>query len=141
MRRTLLLMADLTALGGHRDAPPVPALVGLLDHFRKWAADSPWALAGPLYVVEGSRMGSMFLARSLSKALGVPTDPGSGLDYHAAGSATRPRDWNQFRATLSGLALSESQQADVIDAAVTTMNHMIAMYGGAFSQTQTGRHS
>lgn len=132
MTRAPLIARDLAALGADpMDAdPPTPVVARLTESFRRWAAESPWALAGPLYVVEGSRMGSMFLAKSLSKALGVPTDPGSGLDYHADGLPTRPRDWKQFRAALSELPLTASRQADVLHAASATMDGLVEMYGG-----------
>ena len=130
MRRTPLIARDLAALGAEPAASPVPAVAGVVDAFFRWAAESPWALAGPLYVVEGSRMGSMFLARSLANAFGVTTDPGAGLDYHADGLATRPKDWQHFRATLSGLDLSEAKRIEVIRAAGTTMDALVELYDG-----------
>lgn len=53
-RRGALLREDLAMLG-HRAAPPLPAPL--------LAGDA--AIAGTLYVIEGSRLGGRFLARSL----------------------------------------------------------------------------
>jgi heme oxygenase len=127
MTRTDAIACDLVALGGE-PAGPTDATDALCAAIRGWAAASPWKLVGALYVLEGSRMGSMALVRPLSKALGVEVRPGTGLDYHLAGIATRPQDWQRFRATLAGSPLTESQQADVCAGAVGTMDGLFALY-------------
>ena len=43
----------------------------------RWAHESPASLLGALYVLEGSRMGSMILVKSLSRAWGVPAESGA----------------------------------------------------------------
>lgn len=57
-RRAGLLAADLADLGAAPPAPPPAPL----------AAD-PAAVAGALYVIEGSRLGGRFLARQVGKEL------------------------------------------------------------------------
>ena len=128
--RTPLLDRDLSAFGSARTATAGSVVARLADRFAVWQRESPWALLGPLYITEGSRMGSMFLAKSLAKAFGlVPTD-GVGLDYHVHGMATRPADWKRFRATLADLSMGEGKHADVVRAADETMDAIVAMYAG-----------
>lgn len=129
MTRAPLLAADLAALG---DVPAPPAADAAVDRltaeFPEWAAVRPWALVGALYVTEGSRMGSMLLARSLAAAFGVRPEPGVGLDYHVAGIATRPADWQRFKAAVNALPLTPARAADVLGAAAVTMDGLVAMY-------------
>ena len=71
----------------------------------------------------------MVLARSVGKALGLdPRQPGTGLDYHADGLATRPPDWKRFRQALADWPLTEAEAEDVCRAAVVTMDGMVEMY-------------
>lgn len=129
MDRSASIARDLAALGEESvDAPAAPA-ARVAEAVAGWAAAKPWALLGALYVVEGSRMGSMVLARSVGKALGRdPRQPGTGLDYHADGLATRPQDWRQFRQALADLPLTESEAEDVCAAAAVTMDGMVELY-------------
>ena len=83
---------------------------------------------GTAYIFEGSRMGSMFLVRALAKAFPVPMEPGQGLDYHLEGLATRRQDWARFRGQLDSLPLTESQQDDVLFAAIETMKSLHNLY-------------
>jgi heme oxygenase len=129
MTRGPLLAADRVALG----EVPAPAAANvaigrLADEFHEWAEFRPWALIGALYVTEGSRMGSMLLARSLSAAFGVRPELGVGLDYHVAGIATRPADWQRFKAAVNALPLAPARAVEVLGAAVVTMNGLVEMY-------------
>jgi heme oxygenase len=121
--RSTLLTADIDALSDGEEAetpPPAAPVATLAESLREWAADRPHALAGALYVLEGSRAGSAAVARVLTRSLGVPPLPGHGLDYHLEGVATRAADWRAFKARLAALPLSDAEQADVLDAATAT---------------------
>lgn len=129
MDRTAAVARDLDALGETATDAPAPAAARAADAIAGWATDRPWALLGPLYVVEGSRMGSMVLARALGKTFGLdPRQPGTGLDYHADGLMTRPQDWKQFRQTLADLPLTEAESEDVCAAALQAMEGLVEMY-------------
>lgn len=130
MMRAPLLQADLTFWEPDGETPTraEAAVLQLGRLFRSWAESTPWALLGALYVTEGSRMGSMILARSLAKAFEVRPEPGVGLDYHVVGIETRPADWQRFKAAVNSLRLTTSQSADILDAAVATMGGLIAVY-------------
>ncbi len=80
--RCAALLSDLVALG----EPTLDFLepsVG--EASSSLAAMSSEELAGALYVFEDFRMRSFVLVRSVAAALGVPSRPGRGLDYHNDG--------------------------------------------------------
>jgi heme oxygenase len=130
MTRSPLVDRDLAALGEVVVAEPADAVARLAEAFGRWAATAPHKLLGAVYVLEGSRMGSMVLARTLPKGLRVPPLPGHGLDYHLDGMATRPADWQRFRGTLAGLPLTPAEQDEVTAAAVETMDALVELYDG-----------
>jgi heme oxygenase len=128
MARTRLLARDRVVFGGGVFTLPHPSVGELVERFGEWRDSAPWKLLGALYVLEGSRMGSMALLRPLAKAFGLIPQLGVGLDYHLDGIATRPQKWQQFRAALAAVPLTEGQQADVCSAAVTVMVGLCELY-------------
>jgi heme oxygenase len=128
MARAGDLLADLRALGGADDDELTPPAAAFVEKLRSEWAGRPAALAGCLYVLEGSRMGSMFLARPLAKALGVPPLPGRGLDYHVRDMDRRPMLFNQFKAALDALPFGDAEADEVRSAAVETMEALHAIY-------------
>lgn len=129
MARTELLRGDRLALAAEPLPPaPLAETQELLDRIRNWADRTPWALVGVLYVFEGSRMGSLVLAKRLAASLGVPAEPGRGLDYHLDGAAERPRAWGRFKGEIDALPLTPGQQDEVVRAATETMDRLCAVY-------------
>ena len=129
MDRVASITRDLEALGEAVVEGPDAPVARVCDAVATWSVSKPWALLGALYVVEGSRMGSMVLARSVGKALGLdPRQPGTGLDYHADGLMTRVADWKQFRQSLAELPLTDAEAEDICHAAAETMDGMVALY-------------
>ena len=128
MARAELLRRDRAALGG--DPPPAPLAdtQELVERIGTWAAETPAALIGVLYVFEGSRMGSLVLARRLAASLGVPAEPGRGLDYHLDGAADRPRQWGRLKGELDALPLTAEQQDAVVAAAAEAMDRLCGVY-------------
>jgi heme oxygenase len=127
MSRAAVILRDLQVLGGGV-GPVAGATRQMVDALTAEAERSPWTLLGALYVLEGSRMGSMVLARPLARALGVAMNPGCGLDYHLDGAADRPRTWGRFKASLAMLPLSEADQAAAVRGAAVTMDGLFAVY-------------
>jgi len=128
MNRADIVDLDLANLGYEETPLPHEATTRISDQLEEWAERSPWSLIGTLYVLEGSRMGSMYLARSLSKGFGLELRPGVGLDYHVDGMATRPMVWKRFKESLSSLDLSHEQEQDVLRGAVETMSMLCELY-------------
>ncbi|MFQ3592039.1 MAG: biliverdin-producing heme oxygenase [Gemmataceae bacterium] len=127
MHRTNAIVADLTAL--EMDIAPIqPTTTRTLHAMRAAAQASPWAVLGCLYVLEGSRMGSMVLVKPLSFALKVELRPGCGLDYHLEGMESRPRDWAAFKGRLSALELDDDQIQHTLQGAQLMMQGLYAIY-------------
>ncbi len=128
MDRSTSLRRDIAWWGGFADEAPLASTARLISTFDQAGQTNPIGLIGALYVFEGSRMGSMILAGSLSRGLRVPVQPGVGLDYHVDGIADRPRTWRGFRETLNALELSDEDRDAVIQSAVTTMSLLCDIY-------------
>lgn len=126
--RAPVIRADLAALNASADGICKPATRRLLGLFADWSQRVPEALLGAFYVFEGSRMGSKMLLHPLAAGLGLPVEPGQGLDYHLAGLADCPRRWTQLKAQYDQLPLSAAQQERVIAAAVATMEALLDLY-------------
>ncbi|MGL4553825.1 MAG: biliverdin-producing heme oxygenase [Gemmataceae bacterium] len=124
MARTDDLLSDLAALGQPRGGRATPETLGFADEVAGWA-DDPSSLAGCLYVLEGSRMGSMVLAPRLARAFGVPVAMGHGLDYHVRDLERRPVLWRGFKAALESLPLDAER---LLAAAERTMFHLYVIY-------------
>jgi heme oxygenase len=122
------IQRDLNVLGFAEIDPMAESAANLIESIREWPALSPWKLFGALYVFEGSRMGSLVMAKSLARAFGLTPAPGQGLDYHVAGAATRPQMWVGFRQSINALELNEADAADVLAGAVETMTAMNDIY-------------
>ncbi|MBL8799598.1 MAG: biliverdin-producing heme oxygenase [Planctomycetia bacterium] len=127
MARLPALSRDLQQFGRPAVDLPLPAIADLVQNFEDWSVVEPVALLGSLYVVEGSRMGSLILGKSLARAFGVPLQTGVGLDYHVEGSAQRPQLWQQF---LQGFeaAVPEPQRESVVTAAIVTFQALYDLY-------------
>jgi len=130
MNRTAVLDRDLAALNPVAVPPEMPIeITGLtIGTIARWNANAIWSLIGCLYVFEGSRMGSMALARPIAKALGLAAEPGQGIDYHLDGIRERGRNWQQFRADLHAAGLTPEQEADVLTGADVTMQMLCGLY-------------
>jgi len=125
MARCAALARDLAALGGRAPGRPGPAAAALALRLRD---ASPTARIGTLYVLEGSRMGSMVLVQPLARALGVPVAPDSGLDYHLEGMGGRPQMWARFKANLQVIPLTALEENAVVALAGATMQALHDLY-------------
>jgi heme oxygenase len=128
MKRSHVIDRDLANLDFEADDSVLDPTSHLMLLFRQWGEVAPWMLIGPLYVLEGSRMGSMALVRPVAKALGLEVRPNVGVDYHLDGMATRPQVWMQFKAKLAATALSDAQKENICRAAAVTMTALHGLY-------------
>jgi heme oxygenase len=118
----------LAYLGAKETPRPLAATGHLVKKLDTWAHTSPPALIGVYYVLEGSRMGSMVLAKPLSQSLAVPLKPGCGLDYHIEGLQQRPQQWQAFKERLDSLPLALANKDAIFAAAAATMEGLFDLY-------------
>lgn len=121
--RSSLIRNDLKVLGLSEISsyPETDSLLNLIEQ-------QEIGLLGVLYVLEGSRMGSLILSKTIAQALAVPVRPGSGLDYHLAGASSRVADWQKFRDIIDNLELTLNQCQTIIDVAKQTMQYLLQIY-------------
>lgn len=100
----------------------------LLEKLEAWGGSEPHRLLGTLYILEGSRMGSMFLSKPMARAMGAEIAPNQGLDYHIEGMAGRPATWMRWKQKLDGLPFTDSEQQQIITTACATMDGLHAIY-------------
>lgn len=118
-RRLANFDADLAALGVPLDQrDPLAETLAECNRIASLARQTPIALLGVLYVLEGSTNGGQFLARPLAKALGLPPGVGtSALNPHGA----RTRElWQAFRNAIDSLELAPEEVDAIIAAARET---------------------
>ena len=118
MGKLPLLERDLAAFAD-RQLPPAPraalsALV-LSELMRQRVADSPAALLGYLYVLEGSTLGGAVLHRQVAARFGLPR--GTGLAYLASYGSGRAAHWRAFTARMNAVPLAPTARRHVLEAA------------------------
>jgi heme oxygenase len=113
------LLADLAALdgasGGHA---PLPATAALIADIERAAVETPLALLGHHYVLEGSNNGNRYIVRRLAPALGIAH--GEGDRYLDPYGEAQPALWARFKQDMEAVGFA-SAQADLLVAAARRM--------------------
>jgi heme oxygenase len=123
--RVPLFERDVTDLGiDPASIVPAEATQRFIAFLDRAAADSPIALLGVFYVLEGSTNGAKYIAMAMNRAYSLAGRGISALDPH--GESQRER-WTAFRAALDAAArtLDESDRAAILDAARATFQYAI----------------
>lgn len=113
---------------------PVPATRALIETIERQGCESPVALLGHHYVLEGSNNGSRYIARNVSRAYGLPMG-GSGLRYLDPYGEEQPAKWMEFKTDLLALSLTDREQ-DIVVGAAREMFAAIAAIGGELFEPQ-----
>ncbi|MBL8765163.1 MAG: biliverdin-producing heme oxygenase [Phycisphaerae bacterium] len=110
--RELALVADLSTLGERPDRHArLPATGLFCERITGLGSESPVALLGTLYVLEGSTNGGRYLAPAVRKALGLPGhgEAGSGTEYLDPHGPRQRARWGLFKTSLDVLTLSPAE--------------------------------
>lgn len=102
---------------------PVPGTEALQQAIFRWQQHRPLSLLGALYVLEGSKNGSIFLARLVRRAYGLDSDGTRYLDPH--GEQQRAV-WAAFKARMNAQSFSQPEQQQMIEAAQETFRLIAA---------------
>ena len=122
--RASVLLSDLRALDAGA-MPPIHASVSdVVDRVANIAVACPWVVVGPVYVLEGSRLGSMVVGRAVAQAWGAPANA-AGLGYHRPPPAGW---WAETVRALDALPLGSSEVDQVCGAAVLLMEALRRLY-------------
>lgn len=129
MRRTATIARDLksfgTDIGKQTVLPSTNAAIAMIC---SWAVSTPYALLGALYVMEGSRMGSLVIARPLAKSLGLQAGSLNGIEYHLEGASTTPARVRSLKESLNTKIASALHQQQLRDGAVRLMSLLLDIY-------------
>lgn len=129
MVRTMTLRRDLHALGFCVEAFEVmPETSRILRTIEQWASDAPFALLGCIYILEGSRMGSLVIAKQLAKALGLASGNVRGIEYHTEGASGTPARVRALKSKIDSAELGEVDSAAVLTGSVEFMNQLTDLY-------------
>lgn len=109
--KTPLLALDLLALDV--EAPSGARLCGELPQ-----VGSAAAALGCLYVIEGASLGGQVISRHLRARLDITPATG-GRFFHGYGERTGEM-WRAFGAVVSGFSLTDTAQAEMVEAAIAT---------------------
>lgn len=105
---------------------PRPGAAGLIAEIERCRDHSPIRLFGLHYVREGANNGNRYVAKMIRRAWGVESDAGFRyLDPY--GEQQRPL-WESFKARLNEFVLTEAEQTQIVAAARSMFEHIIAMH-------------
>jgi heme oxygenase len=133
-RRHGALMADLETLHASPGAA-LPPTLALRGRWRALASLDADALAGVIYVLEGSRLGSASLARGLRA--GLPA--GTGLAYHLQRQGHLREDIAALREALDALPTTAHDSA--VAGAVATFDGLCDLYAAVGEALYIGPHA
>jgi heme oxygenase len=118
MVKTPLLDDDLEALGPvDVPADATCATVALCRWVETLPKADPQALAGVLYVLEGSTMGGVFMSRFLAEQYGLQD---RGFRYYFGHGMQTAERWREVRARIDALSPAPADRARIIAAADQT---------------------
>lgn len=133
-----LLKRDLAALEASEPDPDDPAIIAArrcVDDISTTNQSDPIALLGFLYVLEGSTLGATILRKHLTAMYDI--DETTGLAYYSPyGNAVMPH-WQQFKADMNAIDLTEAQTHSVIDAAKRMFAHIGSVLTALSAELET----
>ena len=129
MIRTETILRDLKTFGFDKSRfASMNETDAIVDQIQTWERTTPYALLGCIYILEGSRMGSLMIAKPLGASLGIPPGTTAGLEYHTEGAATTPLRLRRFKETVDGAGLDAAHETDLIQGAVKFMEMLNLLY-------------
>lgn len=111
------LIADLEHFNHDPDAcEPTAATKLAIDRVNLAATDTPIAVLGMHYVLEGSKNGAKYISRNLARAYEL--QPGPGLCYFDPYGDQQREYWAQFKADMNAQSFTESETTQLVEGAV-----------------------
>ncbi len=106
----------------------LPETTTVETRIQRWNAEAPFALLGLLYVMEGSRMGSLVLAKPLAKALKLEPGKISGIEYHLENAQIAPAQVRSLKEKINTADFDTQSKRQVIMGATETMALLLDLY-------------
>lgn len=106
-RRSGDISRDLLYLGASPPTEPMPATTALIAEITRAARSDPLSVLGMHYVLEGSKNGGRYIARSIRRGLSLPPNEGTWyLDPHGEDQRNR---WLAFKSAMDAISLSDEE--------------------------------
>ncbi len=133
MIRTSAIARDLFAMGSIVELQTrLPETQRIEEQFATWANTMPFALLGCLYILEGSRMGSLVIGRALIKSLHLVADQATqfapGVEYHLHNASQTPKRVMQLKSAIDAANLSAAEELELTTGACVFMDMLNALY-------------
>ncbi len=127
------LAADLAHFRDQPELSPDGTRAGATFAYRllAMAQENPVALLGPLYVLEGSTLGSVLLRRHLSSSFGVADK--TGMSYYSAYGNEVMQNWRTFKTRVDGSVRNLEDQDSVVLAAREAFGHIGSILRGVMT--------
>lgn len=107
-------------VGPHGNDPALPATARFVHLVRQAASAPGMGLVGIWYVLEGSANGGRFIAKALSRGLGIEGPEGL-TSFNPHGERQREY-WQAWRAALDSQTFSATERATIVSAASATFD-------------------
>ncbi len=128
------LRADLAFFGKvAEEGEPMPGTACLVREI-ECLASRPVNLLGYHYVLEGSKNGGRYIARSIAKAFDLA--PGPGLSYLDPHGDAQHEVWARFKAAMDALLLREDEAEAVIASARQAFDGISVVDDAVWSEQQ-----
>lgn len=128
------LRADLAFFGRvAEEGEPMPGTACLVREIQ-CVASRPVHLLGYHYVLEGSKNGGRYIARSIAKAFNLA--PGPGLSYLDPHGDAQHEVWALFKAAMDGLRLREHEAEAVVASARLAFDGISVVDDAVWSEQQ-----
>lgn len=129
MIRTETIVRDLQAFGFKTDSfGQMIETIAIVEQMKDWALESPCAILGCIYILEGSRMGSLMIAKPLGQTLGLAPGEVAGIEYHTEGAVSTPMRLRSFKEKVDQAGLGADAEAELIQGGVRFMNLLNTLY-------------
>lgn len=129
MIRTETIQRDLQALGFSPDSfGQMIETIAIVEQMKDWALENPYAILGCIYILEGSRMGSLMIAKPLGQTLGLASGEVAGIEYHTEGAVSTPMRLRSFKEKVDQAGLGTDAEAELIQGAVRFMDLLNTLY-------------
>ena len=129
MIRTQTIQRDLQAFGFDKNQfAPLEETNVIVEQIQAWERNSPYALLGCIYILEGSRMGSLVIAKPLGRSLGLPASETAGLEYHTEGAVATPMRLRNFKEKVDNSSFDSRIESELTEGAVKFMELLNSLY-------------
>jgi heme oxygenase len=129
MARTPAIKRDLAHFGRRvEDYAVLPQTQAIATEILRLAKTAPHNLLAHIYVLEGSRMGSLVLTKPIAQALQVQPEENCGIDYHVEGARETPLRLRGWKEAVGGVAWGAEQEAAIKSTAARFMHALCQLY-------------